>query len=83
MYGMLCADLASAIWLTIATYFKYPVSTTHSIIGATVGFSLAYGGTDGVDWEAIGFIVLSWIASPFIAGFIALFVFSFNPEICI
>jgi len=76
MYGMLCADLASAIWLTIATYFKYPVSTTHSIIGAIVGFSLAYGGTDGVDWEAIGFIVLSWIASPFIAGFIALFVFS-------
>jgi len=38
MYGMLCADLASAIWLTVATYFRYPVSTTHSIIGAIVGF---------------------------------------------
>ncbi len=34
MLGMLCADLASALWLTFATYFKYPVSTTHSIIGA-------------------------------------------------
>lgn len=76
MYGMLCADLASAIWLTIATYFKYPVSTTHSIIGAIVGFSLAYSGSDGVDWEAIGFIVLSWIASPLLAGIIAFVVFS-------
>ena len=76
MYGMLCADLASAIWLTIAAYFKYPVSTTHSIIGAIVGFSLAYSGSDGVDWEAIGFIVLSWIASPLLAGIIAFVVFS-------
>ena len=71
MFGMLCADLSSAIWLTIATYFKYPVSTTHSIIGAIVGFSLAYQGRDSVDWEKIGFIVLSWIASPLIAGILA------------
>ena len=54
MYGMLCADLSSALWLTIATYFKYPVSTTHSIIGAIVGFSLAYGGKDAIVWEKIG-----------------------------
>jgi solute carrier family 20 (sodium-dependent phosphate transporter) len=71
MYGMLCADLSSAIWLTLATYFKYPVSTTHSIIGAIVGFSIAYGGRDAVDWEKIGFIVLSWIASPLLAGIFA------------
>ena len=71
MYGMLCADLSSAIWLTLATYLKYPVSTTHSIIGAIVGFSLAYGGQTAVDWEKIGFIVLSWIASPLIAGIFA------------
>ena len=75
MYGMLCADLSSAIWLTIATYFKLPVSTTHSIIGAIVGFSLAYGGSDSVVWEKIGMIVASWIISPFIAGVFSLSLF--------
>ena len=58
MYGMLCADLASAIWLTIATYFKLPVSTTHSIIGAIVGFSLAYGGSNAVNWKKMNKIML-------------------------
>ena len=71
MYGMLCADLASALWLTTATYFKYPVSTTHSIIGAIVGFSLAYGGKDAIVWKKIGLIVASWVASPLIAGILA------------
>lgn len=75
MFGMLCADLSSAIWLTIATYFKYPVSTTHSIIGAIIGFSLAYGGKDAVDWEQVGFIVLSWIASPLLASVFAFCIF--------
>ena len=68
MYGMLCADLSSAIWLTVATYLKWPVSTTHSIIGAIVGFSLAYGGKEAVMWEKVGFIVLSWVLSPLLAG---------------
>lgn len=68
MLGMLCADLSSALWLTFATYFKYPVSTTHSIIGAIVGFCLAYGGTEAVVWDKIGFIVLSWFVSPVLAG---------------
>ena len=75
MFGMLCADFSSAIWLTIATYFKYPVSTTHSIIGAIIGFSLAYGGKDAVDWEKVGFIVVSWIASPLLAAVFAFSVF--------
>jgi sodium-dependent phosphate transporter len=68
MLGMLCADLASAIWLTVATYLKWPVSTTHSIIGAIVGFCLAYGGTEAIVWDKIGFIVLSWFVSPLVAG---------------
>ena len=77
MYGMLCADLSSAIWLTLATYLKYPVSTTHSIIGAIVGFSMAYGGSGAVDWEKIGFIVLSWVVSPLLAGIMAFTIYYF------
>ena len=71
MYGMLCADLSSAIWLTIATYFKLPVSTTHSIIGAIVGFSLAYNGADAVNWEKIWLVIASWVASPVLSGVFA------------
>ena len=76
MFGMLCADLSSALWLTFATYYKYPVSTTHSIIGAIIGFSLAYGGNDAVNWEKIGLIILSWLASPLIAGIFSFSIFS-------
>ena len=75
MLGMLCANLASALWLTLATYLKWPVSTTHSIIGAIVGFSLAYGGEDAVNWEKIGLVVASWVASPVIAGVFSLITF--------
>ena len=64
MFGMLCANLSSAIWLTVATYLKWPVSTTHSIIGAIVGFSLAYAGEGAVVWDKIGYIVVSWFLSP-------------------
>ena len=78
MLGMMCANLASGIWLLIATYFKYPVSTTHSIIGAIVGFSLAYEGSDAIVWKTIGFIVLSWIISPILSG-----IFSFSMFCCI
>ena len=76
MFGMLCADLASALWLTFATYFKYPVSTTHSIIGAIIGFSLAYGGGDAISWNKVGLIVASWFASPIIAGLFSLIIFT-------
>ena len=76
MLGMLCANLASAIWLTLATHFKWPVSTTHSIIGSIVGFSLAYGGRDAVNWKKVIFILLSWVASPFLAGLFSLIMFT-------
>jgi solute carrier family 20 (sodium-dependent phosphate transporter) len=76
MFGMLCANLASALWLTFATYLKWPVSTTHSIIGAIIGFSLAYGGADGINWDKVGLIVASWFASPIIAGVFSLTTFT-------
>ena len=75
MFGMLCSNMAAGIWLNVATYFKYPVSTTHSIIGAIIGFSLAYGGKDAIVWKSVGFIVLSWFVSPILAGLFAYIVY--------
>ena len=81
MLAMLCADLASAIWLTVATSLQWPVSTTHSIIGAIIGAGLAAGGSDTVNWEKVGWIGLSWIASPLIAGTISLSTFTLLKKV--
>ncbi|MEW8548864.1 MAG: inorganic phosphate transporter [Candidatus Thiodiazotropha endolucinida] len=72
IYGMLAALLASAIWLMIASTRGWPVSTTHSIVGAIVGFAMVGIGVDAVNWGKIGSIVASWIVSPVVGGFIAL-----------
>lgn len=76
MYGMLASLLAAGAWLQIATYFGWPVSTTHSIIGAIVGFGLVASGTAGIDWPQIGQILVSWIVSPLLSGVIAFLTFS-------
>ncbi|MDP6563183.1 MAG: inorganic phosphate transporter, partial [Candidatus Thalassarchaeum sp.] len=57
MYGMLASLLAAGVWLQIATFYGWPVSTTHSIVGAVVGFGLAAVGTAGIAWGQIGQIV--------------------------
>ncbi len=72
VYGMLAALLAAAIWLMIASYRGWPVSTTHSIVGAIVGFAVAGIGMDAVQWGKIGQIVASWLVSPLLGGVIAL-----------
>jgi PiT family inorganic phosphate transporter len=72
VYGMLAALLAAAIWLMIASYRGWPVSTTHSIVGAIVGFAVAGIGMDAVNWGKIGQIAASWIVSPLLGGVIAL-----------
>jgi inorganic phosphate transporter, PiT family len=76
MFGMLASLLAAGVWLQIATYFGWPVSTTHSIVGAIVGFGVVGGGAAGVAWGKIGQIVMSWVASPLLSGTIAFVVFS-------
>jgi len=72
VYGMLASLLAAAIWLMVASYRGWPVSTTHSIVGAIVGFAVAGIGLDAVQWGKIGQIVASWIVSPLLGGVIAL-----------
>ncbi len=71
VYGMLAALLAAAIWLMVASTRGWPVSTTHTIVGAIVGFAMAGIGMDAVKWGKIGQIAASWIISPLIGGIIA------------
>jgi PiT family inorganic phosphate transporter len=75
IYGMLAALLAAGIWLLIASKMGWPVSTTHSIVGAIVGFAAVGIGMDAVQWGKVGSIVASWIVSPVLAGFIAYLLF--------
>ena len=76
VYGMLAAVLGSALWVNIATYFKLPVSTTHSIIGGVLGFGLVSVGVAGIHWNVVLLVVLSWIISPVFGGIIAFSIFS-------
>lgn len=76
IYGMLASLLAAGTWLLIASRNGWPVSTTHSIVGAIVGFAAVGVGIDAVYWGKVGTIVMSWIVSPLMAGVIAYFVFA-------
>ena len=60
------------IWLMIASAKGWPVSTTHSIIGALVGFAVVGIGQDAVQWDKVGQIVVSWVVSPLVGGAVAL-----------
>lgn len=66
--GMTCCLLASAIWLHIATFMGWPVSTTHSIVGAVVGFGFIAGGAASVQWANVAIISTSWVISPLLGG---------------
>ena len=75
VYGMLAALLAAGTWLFIASRNGWPVSTTHSIVGAIVGFAAVGIGVDAVQWGKVGEIVISWVISPLTAGFIAFLIY--------
>jgi PiT family inorganic phosphate transporter len=68
VYGMLAALLAAGIWLLVASKYGLPVSTTHSIVGAIVGFAAIGIGIEAVKWGKVGSIAASWVVSPVIAG---------------
>lgn len=75
IFGMLSALLAAGLWLLIASQRGWPVSTTHSIVGAVVGFAAVGIGTEAIKWGKVGDIVLSWIITPMIAGILAFLIF--------
>jgi inorganic phosphate transporter, PiT family len=64
VYGMMASLLAAGIWLLIASHYGWPVSTTHSIVGAIVGFTAVGVGFDAVNWAKVSSIALSWVISP-------------------
>ena len=76
MLGMLSALIGTGIWLQVASYFGWPVSTTHAIVGSIVGFGALIGGFASIYWTNIFFIVLSWIISPLCGGIFGYFVFT-------
>lgn len=71
VYGMLSALLAAGTWLLIASINGWPVSTTHSIVGAIVGFAAVGISVDAIHWSKVGSIAASWVVSPVIAGTIS------------
>ncbi len=73
IWAMMAALLAAALWLNFATYFKAPVSTTHSIVGGVMGAGIAAFGFGVVSWGTMGKIAASWVISPVIGGAIAAF----------
>ncbi len=73
--GFFASLLAAAIWVTLSTWREMPISTTHSIIGALVGFGLIQWGTHCINWGKIGFVAASWVLSPIVGCIIAFFVF--------
>ena len=76
VYGMIASLLAAGIWLLVASRMGWPVSTTHSIVGAIVGFAAAGIGMEAVQWGKVGTIALSWVTSPLIAGVISFGLFT-------
>lgn len=75
VFGMLSALLAAGIWLLIASHKGWPVSTTHSIVGAIVGFAAVGISVDSVQWIGVARIAMSWITSPLLAGLLGFLLF--------
>ena len=75
VYGMSAALLAAGTWLLIASRFGWPVSTTHSIVGAIVGFAAVGVSAEAVAWGKVSGIVASWVVSPLLSGTMAFLLF--------
>jgi sodium-dependent phosphate transporter len=80
MLGMMCALIGSSLYLSVATRFGMPVSTTHSIIGGVIGVGIAALGRDGVNWgwNGVSQVFAAWLVAPGIAGAFASILFMFT-----
>ncbi|NXW82618.1 S20A1 protein, partial [Alopecoenas beccarii] len=75
MAGSISAMFGSAVWQLVASFLKLPISGTHCIVGATIGFSLVAQGQEGVKWSELLKIVLSWFISPLLSGIMSAILF--------
>lgn len=75
IYGMLSVLFAGAVWITVASFLGMPVSITNSIVGALVGVGAIMLGVHAIHWQKVGYIAISWICSPTIAGVVSFLLF--------
>jgi len=75
LFGFISALLAASIWVTISTWYEMPISTTHSVIGALMGFGIVASGINCVQWGKVGSVALSWVLSPLFGCILAFLVF--------
>lgn len=75
MMGNVAGVSGSCVWLLLATFLRLPVSATHSIVGATLGFALVAHGSNGVRWSKLGMIIGSWFISPVLSGVVSTGIF--------
>jgi len=80
MLGMFAALISASLWVHLATYFGLPVSTTHAIVGAVVGFGIISVGAGAVSWGKIITITVSWIISPAAGAVVAGSIFYFAEK---
>jgi len=75
LLGFIASLLAAAIWVTLATWKEMPISTTHSIVGALIGFGIVCGGVSCINWGKVGSVVASWVLSPVVGCILAFIIF--------
>ncbi|KAL5759890.1 hypothetical protein ACOSQ2_018728 [Xanthoceras sorbifolium] len=73
--GLISSLAAAGTWLQVASYFGWPVSTTHCIVGSMVGFGLVYGGTGAVFWSSLARVTSSWVISPLVGAMVSFLVY--------
>jgi sodium-dependent phosphate transporter len=90
-YGMLCSLLSASLWVSLASRYGYAVSTTHSIIGSVIGFTLVWGGNNAIIWvqrtddfpyvKGLVPVIISWFTSPFMSSILAAIIFLANRHL--